>query len=377
MNSLDELLHPVTLDQFRAEYEDRKPLHVPAETDRRKAAALTWSAFNALLDQSSLWTAGSLRLMRNHTPVPPEEYCRPVKTPDGTVMRPSAGMVEVFLSAGASAVANDVLHLHPPLTRIGQALGETYAALVGANVYCSFQGVRAFGTHFDNHDVFVIQTEGEKVWTLYENRALNPVDPPEDTAETRRWFEQTRGRVLQEIVMRPGDVLYLPRGWYHDALATEGASLHVTFSVTPLYGRILLSLLDNAAMQNPAFRAWLPPAHQDEGRALQQRLAELGEMLAAIVATPEFRDEVAMAQRRLIARPAGFSLPTRKPVTLYRTTGRAFPRSSTALGVIYGWAIQERQFALEEMIAQFDFLSEQEVRDGVDAAEKAGALEKL
>ncbi len=66
--------------------------------------------------------------------------------------------------------------------------------------------------------------------------------------------------------MRPGDVLYLPRGWYHDALAVDGPSLHVTLSVTPLYGRILFRLLEPAAMQDPAFRAWLPPADRDGGR---------------------------------------------------------------------------------------------------------------
>jgi hypothetical protein len=36
---------------------------------------------------------------------------------------------------------------------------------------CSFGGVRALATHFDLHDVFAVQIEGEKVWRLYENRA--------------------------------------------------------------------------------------------------------------------------------------------------------------------------------------------------------------
>ncbi|HST93098.1 MAG TPA: hypothetical protein VLJ13_12965 [Brevundimonas sp.] len=30
MRSLDELLHPITPEQFRVEYEGRKPLHIPA-----------------------------------------------------------------------------------------------------------------------------------------------------------------------------------------------------------------------------------------------------------------------------------------------------------------------------------------------------------
>ncbi len=377
MATLDELLHPITTAQFFADYEGRKPLHVPAEADGRKREVLTWAAMNAMLGQSANWTAHNLRLMHNHVAIPPEQYCDAAPGIGGSVMRVSPARVETFLSAGASLVANEVLHLHPPLAAIGRTLGETFAAQIGANIYCSFQGVRAFGTHYDNHDVLVIHTEGEKVWNLYANRAANPVELPPDTMETRRWFEQTRGPLMQEVVMRPGDVLYLPRGWYHDALATDGASLHVTFSIHPLYGRILLSLLDNAAMQNPAFRAWLPPARAGGGAALRRSLTDLGQLLSDLVASPAFFDEVAMAQQRLVPRPAAYTLPERKPVTLYQTTGHAFPPASTGLRVAFDWAVQERRFSLEAMLALFDFLPESEIRTGVADAERAGAIKRV
>lgn len=377
MASLDELLHPITTAQFLAEYEGRKPLYIPAETDRRKREVLTWAAFNGILGQTTNWTAQNLRLMRNHVAVSPDQYCDAMMGAGAPVLRANPAKVQTFLSAGASLVANDVLYMHPPLTRIGQTLGETFAAQIGANIYCSFQGVRAFGTHFDNHDVLVVHTEGEKVWNLYANRAVNPVDLPADTPDTRRWFEQSRGALAQEVVMRPGDVLYLPRGWYHDALASDGASLHVTFSITPLYSRILLSLLDNAAMQNPAFRAWLPPAGQDGGAPLRRRLNEMGQFLAALVASPAFFDEVAMAQQRLVPRPSGYTLPDRQAVTLYRVTGQRFPALSTGLGVAFEWAAQQGEFSLESMIALFDFISETEIRAGVASAEAAGALQRV
>lgn len=377
MLTLDDLLHPITPAQFLADYDDRKPLHIPAGDDRRKREVLRWADFNAMLDRTTSWTPNTLRLMMNHQAVPPEQYCSPLQTMEGTALRPAPGKVEMLLATGASLVANDVMYLHPPLAAITAALGEAFGAKVGANVYCSFQGVQAFGTHYDNHDVFVIHTEGEKVWNLYQGRAANPVDQLPDDAETRRYFEQTRGPVIQKVTMRPGDVLYLPRGWYHDALAQDGGSLHVTFSVSPLYGRILLKLLDNAAMQNTAFRAYLPPASRDGGAALGQRLKELGQMLSALAASPAFLDEVAMTQTQLVARPSGFSLPERKPLTMYRITGRPFPRASTGVQVVYEWMQYERQFATEDAVARFDFVSETDVRAGVDAALAAGALQKV
>ncbi len=377
MHSLDDLLHPVSPEQFRAEYVGRKPLHIPAAGDDRKAGILTWADFNRLLGQGSLWTSDHLRLMRNYVAVPPDQYCHPVATPHGEVLRPWPQKVEVFLSAGASLIANDVLTIHESLMQIGETLAQTFAASIGANIYCSFQGVQAFGTHFDNHDVVVVQTGGTKVWNLYENRADNPIENFPDDAATRRWFEQSRGSLMQQVTMRAGDVLYLPRGWYHDALATDGPSLHVTFAITPLHGRTLLALLNIEAMKDPAYRAFAPPATEDGGAALAEHLAAYGQILARIAASPAFGEEVAKAQTRMTPRPPSFTLPERKPVTLYRTTGRSFPACPGAVRETYDWAIEERQFAIEDMVAHFQSLSEQDVRAGVAAAEAAGALQRL
>ena len=377
MHSLDNLLHPISPEHFLGEYVGRKPLHIPASGDGGKAAILTWPDFNRLLGQGSLWTSAHLRLMRNYVAVPPDQYCHPVATPQGEVLRPWPQKVEVFLSAGASLIANDVLSIHEPLMRIGETLSRTFAASIGANIYCSFRGVQAFGMHFDNHDVIVIQTGGTKVWNLYESRADNPVENFPDDDATRRWFEQTRGALMQQVTMQPGDVLYLPRGWYHDALATDGPSLHVTFAITPLHGRTLLALLNLEAMKDPAYRAFAPPATGDGGAALAAHLVEYSQILARIAASPAFAEEVARSQTRMTPRPPSFTLPERKPITLIRTTGRSFPDCSNTVREIYDWAISERQFALEDMVAHFQSLSEDDVRASVAAAEAAGALQRV
>ena len=54
-------------------------------------------------------------------------------------------------------------------------LEREFAARASANVYCSFKGVQAFQTHYDLHDVFAVQAEGEKTWRIYESRADTPV----------------------------------------------------------------------------------------------------------------------------------------------------------------------------------------------------------
>ena len=373
MLTLDDLLHPITPEQFRAEYKDRRPLHIPAVAGSARRDALTWAAFNALLNQDGVWDSERLRVMRDGVPVPAIQYCSLKQTPAGPVMRPWPPKVEVFLSAGAGVVANDVMALHPPLARIGAVLAEAFAGEIGVNAFCSFTGVPAFGTHFDLHDVFAIQTEGEKIWNIYPARADNPLEYPGVTPQE---VARVRAEGAMQVHMRPGDLLYLPRGVYHDALAKDGPSLHVTCSVTQLTGRSTLALLDRLAMQHPAFRAWLPPSWDGDGGGLRTALADLGRLYAEIAASPDFADEVALMQRRLVPRVPDFTLPARKPITLYRTTGLAFPPAGKGLRLVYDWMIDQRQFAVEDMVAHFDIIAVADIMAGLVAAEQAGALRR-
>jgi hypothetical protein len=376
MSTLDELLHPITRDRFDADYNDRKPLHIPAGEGAPKRGLLNWAGFNALLDQSSIWTAQSLKLVFNGQPIPAEQYCIEAQSQSGASVRPSPAKVQTLLAMGASVIAGDVQDLTPELRGLSHRLARDFAGLVGANVYCSFGGVQAFDTHFDLHHVFAVQLEGEKTWRLYENRAEAPVSFPIDDAESRRWFAQTRGKLMTEVRMRPGDVLYLPRGWYHDAMTTEGASLHVTFSVTPLYGRIMFRLLESAAMQDPAFREWLAPGDTNADR-LGKQLAALGRRLADLSALPAFRDEVMMAQERLVPRPASYGLPTRTPLTLLRATGLTPPRVAGPAQVAIDWALGQPQFAMEDVIAQFDFVAVPALEEAFEAAIRLGVFKPL
>ena len=377
MISLNELLHPITPAEFHADYDDRKPLHVPAGAGAPKRSLLDWDRFNQLLDQASVWTPQTLTLVYNGEPIPPAEYCVDVTTQAGRILRPSPARVQPLLAMGASVICGEVQDLTPGLRSLSEALSRTFAGLTGANLYCSFGGVHAFETHYDLHHVFAVQVEGEKTWRLYRNRADSPVDMPTDRVEAQQWFAQTRGPLMQEVHMRPGDVLYLPRGWYHDAMTTEGASLHVTFSVTPLYGRILFRLLESAAMQNPQFRTWLRPATEDAGRSLQAQLTAMGDTLAALAGSVAFRDEVAMSQERLIPRNGGYTLPDRIALTRLVPTGLLGPRITGPAAVAVDWAMKQPSVVLEDMIGQFDFVPEDALRQAMAEAERAGALKRI
>jgi ribosomal protein L16 Arg81 hydroxylase len=378
MRSLDDLLAPITPEVFHRDFDDRKPLHVPAGVGAAKCDLLTWDQFNDLLDQSAIWNAVTLKMVHDNRPIPPEQYCTTALTSAGAVARPSPAKVQALMARGASVILGDVESLTPALRALSADLSRRFAAQVGVNLYCSFGGVQAFGSHYDLHHVFAVQVEGEKTWRLYANREADPVDMPDDSdGRARERLHAGRGALVQEVRMRPGDVLYLPRGQYHDALATEGASLHATFSITPLYGRILFRLLEGAAMQDPAFRRWLRPATEQGGAPLRAQLADLGSRLAALAASPAFADEIAMSQTALTPRAPAYDLPRRATPVFYSRTDLAPPAVSGPVAVAVDWALAQPRFALDDFVAQFDFVPEADLRAVIDRLVAAGALRRL
>ena len=70
------------------------------------------------------------------------------------------------------------------------------------------------GPHFDSYDVFLIQAHGRRRWRLARARpfALVPGAPLKLIAGFR---------AEEELVLGPGDLLYLPPGWGHDGIALD------------------------------------------------------------------------------------------------------------------------------------------------------------
>jgi len=89
--------------------------------------------------------------------------------------------------------------------------------------------------HADDRDVFVLQLFGTKSWRVYPNPPI--FHPYAHEQVGKNGLPVPLENVLNatpviERVLNPGDVLYMPRGWVHEASChAETESLHVTFAV--------------------------------------------------------------------------------------------------------------------------------------------------
>lgn len=369
MPSFQDFIAPFDAAEFKAKTFGRRPLHLPAHP-ARAANPLPWARLNEVLALGTHWTEDTLKVLYRNRHALRENYCD-VSTPgERGPARVDAKKLQAMLGLGASLVANQMQRVCPQIDAVCRMLQREFAAASGANVYCSFEGVQAFGTHFDLHEVFAYQAEGEKLWHVYESRADHPVVPVPPGDEAERWLTQSRGKLLFEVLMRPGDLLYLPRGQYHDAITGSAASLHVTYYVKPATGLALFKLLESALAAESDFRADLPDAA--DAAALKTHLERLARHVDRCLQSPAFALDVANHQRALAGSQAvPFGLPRRERPRFFTTVrpGRVvrsgegfvarFDGAELPLGAAYPavqWLLGQRLFSFEDLAARHAFI---------------------
>jgi hypothetical protein len=374
--SFDAIMAPLGAERFFAEYEGKEPLHLKGAADKF-AEVMTWARLNDLLGQATIWSQHSLVLVLDKDPIPAARYCAPAQGRDGgQVLRPDPDKVKAFLRQGATLVANDIDHLSGGLTAFADAMEGALGGKVQGNLYLSSRRRQGFGAHFDTHDVYAVHVEGTKTWHVYDGRAKDPIAHPMFKTLGREHHEKAKGAKLMDVHMEPGDLLYLPRGQYHDALADEGGTVHIAFGVTYPIGLDIVSLLFERTVAEPEFRANLPRQNAPDAEvALARRLALLGDRIGAILTEPRTVAQIAAMQRNfryprhayelpeLLSEPAGERFRVRaKGIRMVQQGGRyglvqegsrAATEVPADVSAMVSWVLERREFSRQELTAAF------------------------
>lgn len=249
----ESLISPVKTDTFFKEFWEQKPLLIQRDDP---ALATYYQSLFRLTDLKSLCSRGMY-------------YGR-----DVNVCRCVNGKKKVLNKDGKAhflQLRKDfdqkraTIQFHQPqrfkdeLWRIQEKLECYFGSLVGSNVYITPAGSQGLPPHYDDVEVFILQLEGEKHWRLY-----HPTVPL--AREYSVEAEDRIGRPTHEFTLKPGDLLYFPRGTIHQADTPPGLahSTHVTISTyqNNSWGDFLLDtisgLVFDAAKEDVALRAGIP-----------------------------------------------------------------------------------------------------------------------
>jgi hypothetical protein len=294
--SFDDLIAPMPRAQFMDQVFDLTWVHISARDRDRFSELMSWPDLNGLLNLN-VWTERTLGMVMDKSPIPAAAFCTSSADRNhNTVMRPDPIRVMDLCKAGASLVLNEIESLHPGIRHIANILQQTLGARVSANLYCSWAARQAFDAHYDRHDVFALHVIGQKNWHIYQGRAEQPLEHALFHNIPQADYDRQKGPIAGEITLQPGDLLYLPRGQFHDALAEAGPSVHLTFSCNAPNGLDWLNLLYEQAAQDPEFRKNLPFPMQNadtsnsssDGDPLGRHLANLSNRFETMAREPGF-----------------------------------------------------------------------------------------
>ncbi|WP_329202861.1 MULTISPECIES: JmjC domain-containing protein [unclassified Streptomyces] len=236
--------------EFLAEAFGRSYQHWSQAADL--SGMFTWDDLNDLVARHRL-DAPRLRLFNDGEQVPPYEYLHTSITKRSEVRhRVEPSGLHQQISAGASLVLDAVDKLHPGVQALAEALERHFRTDVQANLYASWHPTEAFGIHWDDHDTVIFQLEGAKRWNLYGATRTDPLRLDVEAPE------KPTGPPLAKVILQAGDMLYVPRGWWHAVAATQGRSLHLTCGLTPVTGHHLLLWLAGQLLHSPTLRAGVP-----------------------------------------------------------------------------------------------------------------------
>lgn len=282
ISSLAELLDPVSPEAFRADYLHRRPLHVRGRPEKF-AATLDWADINRML-MMDVWTHQTLQLHIDTNRVPPAAYCVNAANRDHQpVLRPDPDKVQDLIGRGATLLLNEIESLAPGVLAVVETVQRELGAKSSVNLYYSHKERRGFDSHCDRHDVFALQIYGSKRWTIYQGELDRPIEHAMFQNVPQVEYDRRKGEVAEVVELNPGDLLYLPRGRFHDALASGDVSVHLSVSSNEPLGLDWLTQLWNLAVRDPEFRTVLPlPEGPSGDRALHQHLKHLYQRLGAI-----------------------------------------------------------------------------------------------
>lgn len=170
----------------------------------------------------------------------------------------------------------------PSLGLLAASLQEALDMNIGFNLFLTPPGSQAFPTHVDTLDSLIVQVAGSKQWFIWEQTYERPLDSQRSQQHIAKmqWAEEQL-TLREKPFLEAGDVIYLPRGFPHRAIAGDELSLHLTISFHPLSWVDFFSrALELAALEDLELRQDLTPGFIGD-RETQQGMSPMFARLLA------------------------------------------------------------------------------------------------
>ncbi len=250
---LGRVLRPVELDRFFSDYWEQRPLIIARSEPDYYADLCSLQDVDYIISSTDL-RHPAIRLVKNGSEIPLRHYATNV--PWGNDVFTGVADVAKVLAEyrrGATIVLQAMHRSWTPLALFCRNLEAYLTYPLQTNVYLTPPSAQGFAPHYDTHDVFVLQISGSKHWRIYGS----PLPLPDRSLPSGS-VKVHIGEPVHELDLTPGDLIYLPRGYIHEALTSESESLHITVGIPPVTWSDVFSEALALCHQDVRFRQALP-----------------------------------------------------------------------------------------------------------------------
>jgi hypothetical protein len=293
-----DLLGPFAAETFLEQNWEKEPLHLRSRGPGFYDNILKTRDVDAAISSGGL-RFPAIQLAKDGGFFPPEAFTRNSRSGDDIFTGiPDLDRIRAEYERGASVSLPAFHRAWKPLGMLVAAIEEDFGHAVHANVYITPANAAGFASHYDTHEVFVLQIAGRKHWRIRDPsiplpHRSQPYDP--------RVMPSAPAR---ELELAPGDLLYLPRGFAHDTATSHSFSLHVTIGVTVYTWVELLAEWAQSSQARQSLRRALPPGFAGREEVKRTIRDQLPRIIAELQQTTDYDSLLDDFSRRIRAASA-------------------------------------------------------------------------
>lgn len=137
-----------------------------------------------------------------------------------------------YLQDGATMVYNRIDN-EPFVDTIAKQVAQFAQAQTVVSGYLAFGSSSSYRNHWDTRDVFAVQLIGKKHWTI----SAPNFDMPLYMQQAKDMPHITPSKTVDmEVILEAGDILYIPRGWWHNPMPMNCETFHLAIGTFPPNG---------------------------------------------------------------------------------------------------------------------------------------------
>lgn len=260
----------------------------PKDTNFSPLNLITWQAINEMLVQNRL-EFPRLRIFNDGNVIPPSNYTKNknsnYKRLGKNIYYSIINEAKLYeeLKKGGTLVIDSIDELHEPLSNYTQHLEQMFNERIKVNCYMSWKSVKGIATHWDDHDVVILQIYGQKDWSIFEDTKMNPayINVNQEKPNISPTWERT---------LNQGEMLFIPRGVWHHAIARDMPSLHLTFSFSSKTGLTYLQWLQKKFDNLPLLKHEVPRFPNE--KHLEEYNSEIKSSLIKVISESHIKEYI-------------------------------------------------------------------------------------